>query len=264
MMVDFTTAVEHVELLADQLWTMGVVAIEERQVDSSLVTLRTSMGEDPSVAIASVALEFPNVETKIVGVPRSIADTWRQHATATWVNDTVALVPAWLDAPEASRPIFIEPFDTFGLGNHPTTVLALRLALQFVPDGSDLIDVGCGSGVLAIALARLKSCTASVFDIADSARGAVEANSILNKVEKVHWVDNWQTLRVQALVANILAPVLKAEASDFQTTLSSGGIIVLSGMRTDQVEGVLERFGRCTEINRDELDGWTAVVLQKT
>ncbi|MFY8237604.1 MAG: 50S ribosomal protein L11 methyltransferase, partial [Ilumatobacteraceae bacterium] len=150
VMVDFTTSPEQSELLADVLWAMGVVAIEEREIDATLVTLRTSMGEDPTTAINAVLIAFPDVMTNIVGVPRSVADTWREHAIATWVNDSVALVPAWVPAPNNSTPIFIEPLDTFGLGNHPTTVLALRLALVHIPSQSHVIDVGCGSGVLAI------------------------------------------------------------------------------------------------------------------
>jgi ribosomal protein L11 methylase PrmA len=263
VMVDFTTSPEQSELLADVLWTMGVVAIEEREIDATLVTLRTSMGEDPTTAINAVLIAFPDVMTNIVGVPRSVADTWREHAIATWVNDSVALVPAWVPAPSNSRPIFIEPLDTFGLGNHPTTVLALRLALVHIPSQSHVIDVGCGSGVLAIALSCVKNCSGSVYDIAESARGAVAANAELNGVTNVSWTDGWQAMHTDALLANILAPVLKAEASSIQTTVNDGGLIVLSGMRTEQVGEVLSYYSHCREIDRDMLDGWTAVVLQK-
>jgi hypothetical protein len=263
VMVDFTSSPEQSELLADVLWAMGVVAIEERATDTSLITLRTSMGEDPTAAINAVLIAFPDVTTNIVGVPRSVADTWREHAVATWINDSVALVPAWVQAPINSTPIFIEPLDTFGLGNHPTTVLALRLALDHIPSESHVIDVGCGSGVLAIALSCVKNCSGSVYDIAESARGAVAANAELNGVTNVSWTDGWQAMQTDALLANILAPVLKAEASSIQTTVNGGGLIVLSGMRTEQVDDVLSHYSYCQEIDRDTLDGWTAVVLQK-
>jgi ribosomal protein L11 methyltransferase len=263
VMIDFTTSPERSELLADMLWAMGVVAIEERATGTSLVTLRTSMGEDPTDAINAVRIAFPDVITDIVGVPRSVADTWREHATATWINEAVALVPAWVTAPDGSLPIFIEPLDTFGLGNHPTTVLALRLALLHIASDTHVIDVGCGSGVLAIALSCVKNCSGSVYDIAESARGAVDTNALLNGSTNVEWTDNWQAMRTDALLANILAPVLKAESVSIQTTVNDGGLIVLSGMRTEQVDGVLKHYSQCREIDRATLDGWTAVVLQK-
>ena len=262
-MIDFTTSPEQSELLADVLWAMGVVAIEERTTDTSLITLRTSMGEDPTDAINAVRIAFPDVITDIVGVPRSVADTWREHATATWINEAVALVPAWVTAPDGSVPISIEPLDTFGLGNHPTTVLALRLALLHIAADTHVIDVGCGSGVLAIALSCVKNCSGSVYDIAESARGAVDANALLNGTTNVEWTDNWQAMRTDALLANILAPILKAESVSIQTTVNDGGLIVLSGMRTEQVDEVLKHYSQCREIDRETLDGWTAVVLQK-
>ena len=263
VMIDFTSSDESSDLLADMLWSLGVVAIEERQSTPGHVTLRTSMGEEPHAAITTVRTAFPDVDAQIIGVPRSIADSWRQHATATWVSDTIALVPAWISAPENATSIFIEPLDTFGLGNHPTTVLALRLALRHIPNNAHLIDVGCGSGVLAIALSKVKNCSSVVFDIAESARGAVHANAELNGVSNVVWTEHWQSAHAVAVVANILAPVLKAEAMSIETTLTSGGLIVLSGMRDDQVTEVLMHYPNSHEIDRESMDGWSAVVLSK-
>jgi len=262
-MVDFTTTVESSELVADLLWSMGVVAIEERSDVADVVTLRTSMGDEPQAAITAVCAAFPDIEAAVIGVARSVADTWREHATPTWVTESIALVPAWVTTPKNATSILIEPLDTFGLGNHPTTVLALRLALQYIDNNAHIIDVGCGSGVLAIALAKLKNCSAVVFDIAESARGAVQQNALLNDVSNVEWIDHWQTAHADAVVANILAPVLKAEAESIENTLSSKGLIVLSGMRDEQVADVLGHYRHSHEVGRETMDGWTAVVLSK-
>ena len=262
-MIDFTTSDESSDLVADVLWSMGVVAIEERQNEAGRATLRTSMGADVQAAITAVKSVFPDIETEVIGVARSVADTWREYATATWVTESVALVPAWVSAPENATSILIEPLDTFGLGNHPTTVLALRLALRCIDNNAHVIDVGCGSGVLAIALSKLKQCTCAVFDIAESARGAVQQNTQLNDVSNVEWTDHWQTAHADAVVANILAPVLKAEAESIENTLTSEGLVVLSGMRDEQVAGVLGYYRNCHEVTRETMDGWTAVVLSK-
>lgn len=261
-MVDFVTRTEEVELVSDLLWSLGVVAIEERDSTSSTVTLRTSMGTDPHNAITEVLQAFPSTTATRVHIDRSVADTWRAHAEPTWITDSVVLVPVWVPAPSSSTPIFIEPSDTFGLGNHPTTVLTLRLALEHVPDGSNLFDLGCGSGVLAIAMAKLKNCSAIVFDIAANAEQVVRHNCELNSVHTVTWSESGPT-QVDAVLANILAPVLIEKAATIQNAVRGEGVIVLSGMRDDQVDTVLEHFTESSELVRQSLEGWTAVVLKK-
>ncbi len=262
-MVDFTVDIHQVELVSDLLWSLGVVAIEERDGINNMTTLRTSMGDEPENAIAFVFASFPEVTISRIDVNRSVADTWRDHAVATWVNNDVALVPAWIDAPANCTPIFVEPLDTFGLGNHPTTVLTLRLALQNVTEPCTVFDLGCGSGVLAVGLAVLRQCTCLTFDIADSAKKAVADNARLNNTSSVSWVNGYPSFPSQVVLANILAPVLIEESEQISSATASGGLLVLSGMRNEQAERVLNEFIDFTEVQRDELDGWTAVALRK-
>ncbi len=262
-LVDITVPSHETELVSDFLWGQGVVAIEEIN-KGIIVILRTSMGENPHAAVASIRETFPYVSVTTVDVDRSVADTWREFAEPTHVVDDVFLVPAWLEAPAGSRSLFIEPLDTFGLGNHPTTVLALRLAIQNVAFNSTVFDFGSGSGVLAVGVASLLSCTAFAYDIADSAQDALRMNATRNKVNTCQWINGFPNAQVDAVLANILAPVLIAEANNICSAVGVGGVIVLSGMRDDQVDKVLLHYSTCKEIERDELDGWVAVALQKT
>jgi ribosomal protein L11 methyltransferase len=260
-LVEFVTTTADSELLSDLLWSLGVVAIEELTEDDTHVVLRTSVGEHPTAAIERVQQMFPSVQTRSVFVPRSVADTWRQHATPTWITDRVVLVPAWREAPADSEAIYIEPADTFGLGNHPTTVLALRLALLHTSQGATVFDLGCGSGVLGIALAKTHQCQVSMYDIADGAQWVVEENCHLNNVATVSW-SPWPTFQKHDVVlANILAPVLTSEANAISTAMKLGGVLVLSGMRDEQVNNVLKHYEGFTELSRDTQDGWTAVAL---
>ena len=262
-LVDFTVDEDEAELLADLLWSMGVVAIEEIDSPDGAVTLRTSMGENPRPALATVSSEFPEARIGRVEVARSVADTWREHATPTHVVDDVWLVPAWTEPPPGSRAILVEPLDTFGLGNHPTTVLALRLALAHCDLSDTLFDLGCGSGVLAVAATKLRGTECCVYDIADSARRAVAINAELNEVAMPEWVEMRPASPQRTVLANILAPVLVELAATVIGTCVHGGTIVLSGMRSEQVARVLGSYEGTTEIAREELDGWTAVVLRR-
>ena len=261
-MLDFLVATSETELLADMLWSLGVVAVEERKAEGDFVTLRTSLGEDHSFTRDLVVDKFPNVTVSVAHVERSIADTWRIHAAPTWVNEHMVLCPAWVEAPTAEHVILIEPADTFGLGNHTTTVLALRLGLQHCEPNSRVFDFGCGSGVLAIAVAKILKCESFAFDIAHNAQEVVRVNDELNGVHTT-WRSDCSGLNGDLVFANILAPVLIAESDTIKDSIHESGMIVLSGMREDQVESVLLSYKDCVELNRETSDGWIAVVLRK-
>lgn len=262
-MIDFIVDHSEAELLSDALWSLGVVAIEEREYSDASLVLRTSMGNDPQHAVDIIAERFPTVRVSHVEISKAVADTWRQHVSPTWVNNDVALVPAWIPAPESCTPIFIEPFDTFGLGNHPTTVLALRLALKHVPPQCTVFDLGCGTGVLAIGVAKLLNCKAHVTDIAPNSQQIVQHNCDINSVDGITWSENIAGTHNHAVLANILAPVLIELSDSIQKALATDGVVILSGMRTEQVDGVVKHFTTCTQIDADTLEGWTAVVLKK-
>ena len=251
------------ELVSDTLWAMGVVAIEEIQGDNDTVTLRTSMGENPTDDIALLVHQYPFVSISLVDIARTVADTWRAHAEPTWVTKDVVFVPTWLPAPPALHQIFIEPLDTFGLGNHPTTVAAMQLALQHVVPATHVLDLGSGSGILGIALSKILGCRGSAFDIASGARNALKENCKSNQVENVAWTDSYETETYDAVIANILAPVLRELAGVIQCVTQTNGVVILSGMRDDQVEDVLACFDSCVEADKVSITGWTAVVLQK-
>ncbi len=262
-LVDVVVPTPEVELVSDALWGMGVVAIEETAGPEGQVTLRTSMGETPDDFVARVHEMFPALTVSVATVDRSVADTWRQHAEPTQVTDDVWLVPAWCDPPPGTTAILVEPLDTFGLGNHPTTVLALRLALRHVPRGSRIFDLGSGSGVLAVAMAKVAGCRAFAHDIAESARLALTTNAELNSVTTCEWIDGHPATQVDAVLANILAPVLEAEAERVTASVGANGLVVLSGIRDDQVNRVLARYDSFDEVERTSTDGWCAIALRK-
>jgi ribosomal protein L11 methyltransferase len=130
--------------------------------------------DDDGVARAA----FSRVEVSTV--PDGWADRWREfHRPARvgplWVG------PPWLDAPGDAIPVVIEPGRAFGTGAHPTTRLCLALLLELEPGG--LVDVGCGSGVLAIAASKLGFGPITALDHDEAATEATARNAAANGVD---------------------------------------------------------------------------------
>lgn len=262
-LIDVTVSSLEVEIVSDFLWAHGVVAIEEISKESHGLCLRSSVGDQPQEFLALLHSAFPHVTAEIVHVDKSVSETWRQFAQPTWVDDDFVIVPQWVSSPMAKKVLYIEPLDTFGLGNHPTTILALQLAMQHIPFSSQVFDLGSGSGILAIAAAKFLDCTCMAYDIAHGSQQALQLNAELNDVATVSWIDQYPQHTVDAVLANILAPVLIEQALMISSTVRHGGVVILSGMRSEQVTGVVQYFPQFTQVNTVELDGWSAVALIK-
>lgn len=264
-----------VDHASDVLWRAGVVAIEERVAETSSesdsasrVELWTSVGEEVEGVVIQLRREAVACTTRIEQVPREVADTWRTHAQCAEVTETLVICPSWkIDPhPPAVKVVRIDPHDLFGLGNHPTTRLTLQLALRICEPGSTVVDVGCGSGVLGIALCVARHVTCFAYDIHPSTRPVVESNAALNDCV-VTVVADASTLPdgvADLVLANILAPVLIEIAPDIVRMSGDDTIIILSGLRADQREQVLSAYQGWSVIEEAEEEGWLALGLSQT
>ena len=147
------------------------------------------------------------------------AETWKQHYKPVQIGERLIIVPAWLEAPDDTRiPIQIDPGMAFGTGTHPTTQLCLELLETYTPQGSDVLDIGCGSGILSIAALKLGAARAFGVDVEPDAIPAAHQNAAANGVAKrlalaLGSVDEIKAgaLEIQQaplVLANILAHIL--------------------------------------------------------
>ncbi len=264
---------QDVEFASDVLWRAGVVAIEERQVEHSdasgeeVVELWTSVGDNIDGVIALLTHEKVSCSTRVELVARAVADTWREHAECVSVTDTVAICPSWQPHDHRSEVIVIrvDPHDMFGLGNHPTTRLALQLGLRHCTTEARVVDVGCGSGILAITMCVVHQARCIGFDIHPSTLAVVHSNSALNDchVEVVTDASEVPDGHAQLVLANILAPVLIDIATDIDRMSADEAVVVLSGLRENQRERVLDAYKGWSVIDDVEEDGWLALALSR-
>jgi ribosomal protein L11 methyltransferase len=210
---------------------------------------------------------------------------WKQNYQPIAVGRRLMIVPAWMESPAKDRiPIHIDPGMAFGTGTHPSTQLCLELieeifetprvseTLRGLGDGVDVIDIGCGSGILSIAALKLGARRALGVDIdADAIRSArqnAERNGVSDCLElEVGSLDEIQagefSLRQAPLVlANILAPVIiRMMGQGLANLLLPQGALVLAGILDEQAEDVekaLQEQGLRLVERRQEGD-WVAL-----
>lgn len=263
--------VDFAEFAADVLWSAGAQAVEEIQHED-VIDLRTDLGSDPMGEWNSIIETTPvarDWKVRIESIDARVADTWRQHASITVVG-TVRIAPAWLAAP-AGEPsettVLIEPGGSFGMGDHPTTRATLDLALQ--SSGTNVLDLGCGSGVLGIALCLTRRARVVAVDIAPAAVEAALHNAALNGVSDRFDIEQGDARRVKGtfdlVLANILAPVLLGDADDIAARVAPRGNLILSGFTDSRRFDIIARYSILgLELRRETMvDGWLALQFER-
>lgn len=258
---------DQLELASDALWGLGALAVEERDGDAGL-ELWTSLGNEEHVVRQALQDLHPAWPWRLVEVADSVVDTWREFAQPTWVADDLVLVPAWvtIDVPPAVTAVYIEPGATFGLGDHPTTGLCLLGLRPWISATTRLLDVGCGSGVLAVAACMLGAASTEAVDISPASVPTATANAERNGVADRVSVSTRLLSEVDGefdvVVANILAPTLIAMADDLRRLVGREGTLVISGLLAGRSEHVVEELAPLVVVDRCEADGWTAITLR--
>lgn len=263
-----TVPVSEAELASDMLWGLGVAAIEERGADEGFVELWTSIGDDHDTVVREAEAFPARWRWRVVEIDPSVADSWREHAVVSWVERDLAIVPAWLspELPDDVLRLDIDPGATFGLGDHPTTVLSARLLRSALWPGATVLDVGTGSGVLAILAARLGAPFVRAIDIAPASVAVTHANAARNDVAGEIDVSNTPLAEVEepadVVVANLLAPILIALAPELRRVTRPAGTLIISGILAADHEHVLAALRPLHAVATITKDGWAAVQLR--
>jgi len=254
-----------VEIASDELWAMGASAVEERSA-GEVVELWTSLGED--VELIGSLLGGSSRSWRLERVDARVSDTWRQFVESVIVDDGLTIAPAWLDCVPALGGIVVrvEPGATFGLGNHPTTVGCARMLRRLDLTGRRVLDVGTGSGVLAVASVLLGAVEAHGVDINPASLSIVEANAVMNGVERrvTVSIDTLDVLDTafEVVVANILAPVL-IELAPHLVRLTDE-VLIISGLLEGAYEHVVSALAPLRVHDAIVVDGWITLALGRS
>jgi ribosomal protein L11 methyltransferase len=187
------------------------------------------------------------------------AERWKEFHEPVLVGDRIWVRPPWAAPREGALDLVIDPGQAFGTGAHPTTKLSLELMLELDPTGS-FADLGCGSGVLAIAAAQLGFAPVIAVDNELAALEATRANAAANGValagvERVNLREQ-PPPEAGTVAANLMRPLLLRLAGRIAPRA-----LILSGLLEDEVDEVVAAFAPLRERRRLTEGGWAALLL---
>ena len=208
------------------------------------------LGKDPATILAEAcrAASIGRVPKSFVTVlpEKDWLKLTRDQFSPLRISRRLWVIPSWHvpTDPEAIN-LFLDPGLAFGTGSHPTTRLCLNWLDEWMVPGRSVIDYGCGSGILAIAAAKLGAQPVNGVDIDMLAVQTSRDNARRNGVEaKFFHVDEVELAPADLLVANILSQPLKVLAPGLSSLVRAGGRILLTGILESQAQDVSQCYSR--------------------
>jgi ribosomal protein L11 methyltransferase len=275
---------------------------EDEGTATGPITVRAYLAADEHIEETRHKLEeslyyLGMIQPLPAAVFNSIADqnwmeAWKQHYKPILIGKRLVIVPAWLDSPEPGRiAIKIDPGMAFGTGTHPTTQLCLELMEKTIQDFRDLqdlqglkdlgglklniIDIGCGSGILSIAALKLGAASALGVDIDPESTRNSRENADINEIGRELMLGVGSVKEIlegmfafrtaQVVVANILAPVIiRLFDSGLAGLLEPEGVLLLSGILQEQTQSVLDAVQAkgLHLVEKRQMGDWVALAVR--
>lgn len=265
--VSFLTDAAKADPICDALIEIGALSASIEDADAGTPDEQPQFGEPGSVNTPGwahsrvIALFEPEADVAAMlaaaaeqlglsDVPNFTVDTveeqnWVQLTQSQFdpirVSDRLWIVPSWHESPDPTAiNLILDPGMAFGTGSHPTTRLCLEWLERTVKPGHSVLDYGCGSGILAIAAAKLGAARVAGVDIDPQAVEAAKANAERNTVN-AEFADSASPLagEYDVVVANILSNPLRILASAICAHVRSGGFLALSGILREQADEII-------------------------
>lgn len=281
-------AAETTEAVTNRLWELGAVGVVE-EATSGAAAFRAFFppGAD-AVSLAAnlreylghlAALALPGAQGRVGVAPLANepwADAWRAHFRPVPVGRGLLVCPPW-EVPESALAdgrlvVLIEPGRAFGTGGHGSTKSCLALLERALAGAavSYVLDVGCGSGILAIVAAGLGVPRVDAIDVDPDAVAATEDNARRNAVAdrvgaSVAGVDGWAGPAAPLVLANLLAAAHVTLAPTLAALVAPGGSLIAGGLLAHEVPAVAGAFAAegCWLVELAEDDGWAALLLRR-
>ncbi len=260
---------EQAEIVLAELTVLAPNGVEEERGPGYVeYAIYGGEGELPELGEIEVAAGDGLVEVVATEVPDDWADRWQDFHKPLLIGDRLWLRPSWEEPRDGAVDVVVDPGRAFGTGAHPTTRLCLELLLELAEAGEAggaLTDLGTGSGVLAIAAAKLGWSPVTGYDHEQAAIEAASTNAKANGASiQLHRLNLRESLPDLAptTVANLTAPILRIVAE--QLDAPAPATLILSGLMPPELDDTAKAFMSSGLAESDRrIDGdWAALLLR--
>ncbi len=253
-----------------ELLELAPGGVEEVELPGGIIEYAVygAPGELPELPALRAAADGALVEVRTDEVADDWDQRWRRFHRPLVLEGRLTVRPPWEPPGDTPIDLAIDPGRAFGTGAHATTRLCLELLMDLPPDGS-FIDLGCGSGVLAIAAAKLGFSPVLALDNDPVAVEIARANAHENEVEiDVQRLDLRRdpTPVAGTMTANLLRPLLMELARAWECAPAGAPeTLIASGLLAREAAEITEAFGRLglRRTARRDLSDWTALLLER-
>lgn len=238
---------------------------EERDVSDDIKLIKEKIEglKEFGIDVGEAIVELSQVDEE------DWANEWKNYYKPTKIGEKIVVKPTWEDyeAKDTDLIIELDPGMAFGTGTHETTSMCIRELEKYVKPESKVFDIGCGSGILAIAAAKLGAKDVLAVDLDEVAVKVSKENIELNKVEGSVNALHGNLMEVvkdkaDIVVANIIADIIKILAKDIKQFMKDDAVFISSGIihaKVDDVKEALTQNG-LEIVHVESLGEWNAIV----
>ncbi|MEC7915360.1 MAG: 50S ribosomal protein L11 methyltransferase [Actinomycetota bacterium] len=236
-----TVSRDEADQVSGELWSLGTLGIEEQTNGEEVVLLA---GFDSAVSADDAAKQLRRFAIVEEFGSRDYLDTWREFATIYRTGNRLVVKAPWVSYEPAATELvlWIDPGRSFGSGSHPSTQLALAELERLLEGNESVLDVGCGSGVLSVAAARLGATRVVGIDIDPASPQLTLDNAKANGVEEFIEASTTAVSEIDdtydVVVANMLASTLREQGPNLVRRVRPTGRLIVSGILTSQIQSV--------------------------
>ena len=280
------------ELVLAELTVLAPNGVEEERGPGYVeYAIYGGEGELPELGDLDAAVAGARIEVSSTEIPDDWADRWRDFHKPLLVADRLWLRPSWEPSRDGAIDVVVDPGQAFGTGAHPTTRLCLEFLCELAEAGEaggELVDLGTGSGVLAIAASKLGWNPVRGYDHEPAALEAAAANAKINGIElhleRINLRESLPQL-APTVVANMTAPILNAVARQMSAVEGGRGrtlrrkvveappgpppslmnTLICSGLLLAEQDEVAAAFAEAGlhEVKRRQDGDWAALLLRR-